>query len=64
MPRLRKNRMLPKTGVIAAIPTDKPVTTEQYNLIATCCNTIVGHGSVQRTLCNFKKNKQHMAGNA
>ena len=48
--RLCKNRMPPKTGIIAAI-----LTTEQYNLIATCHNTIVGHGGVQRTLRNLKK---------
>ena len=55
MSRLCKNRMPPKTGVIAAILTHKPMTTEQYNLIATCHNAIVGHGGVQRTLRNLKK---------
>ena len=55
MSRLCLNRMPPKTGIIAAILTHKPITTEQYNLIATCHNTIVGHGGVQRTLRNLKK---------
>ena len=55
MSRLCINRMLPKTGITAAILTLKPMTTEQYNLIAACHNTIVGHGGVQRTLRNVKK---------
>ena len=55
MSRLCKYRMLPKSGIIAAILTHKPITTEQYNLIAKCHNTTVGHGGVQRTLRNLKK---------
>ena len=52
----------PTTGIVSAIITIKPLSTERYALMTKCHNTTVGHGGVQRTLRNLKKLKQKWTG--
>lgn len=54
MSRLCIKNMEQKVKIVSAISVSQPLAAERYALIAKCRNTLVGHGGVQRTMCNLK----------
>lgn len=57
--RLCENRKEDQVKFVAALHVQQPITTEHYDLIAFCHNTIVGHGGVERTLRKLKQLKHN-----
>lgn len=55
--RLCENKKEAQVKFVAALHAQQPITTEHYDLIAFCHNTIVGHGGVERTLRKVKQLK-------
>ena len=55
--RLCENKKEGQVRFVAALHVQQPITTEHYDRIAFCHNTIVGHGGVERTLRKLKQLK-------
>ena len=55
--RLCENKKEVQVRFVAALQERQPLTTDHYELIAFCHNTIVGHGGVERTLRKLKQLK-------